>query len=159
MRKASLHLLIFCCLCFLGWGCRDAEPAQLIRFQNLTFGPLVNNETQVRGETLLYNPNAFGVSIKQVQLQISIESTKVASLREVKAIKAGARKEFVVPFQGTLIMADIQKIVEKDGLAYLLGKKVPLRFTGEIKTSIAGWSSKYPVDVKEDISLNKLLPK
>ena len=54
-------------------------------------------------------------------------------------------------------MADIQKIVEKDGLAYLLGKKVPLQFTGEIKTSIAGWSSRYPVNVKEEVSLSKLL--
>ncbi|CAD5248567.1 MULTISPECIES: LEA type 2 family protein [unclassified Imperialibacter] len=157
MRKALVNNLIFCSIFFLGWSCKQAEPAELIRFQKLTFGPVVNNETQVRGEALLYNPNSFGVSIKEIQLQIEIESTKVASLREVKVVKAGAKKEFVVPFQGILVMADIQRIVEKDGLAYLLGKKVPLQFTGEIKTSIAGWSSRYPVNVKEEVSLSKLL--
>jgi LEA14-like dessication related protein len=159
MRKAFQNSLLVSLICLVVVSCKEAEPAELIRFQNLSFGPVVDNETQVRGEALLYNPNAFGVSIKEIQLQIEVESTKVASLREAKVVKAGGKKEFVVPFQGTLIMADIQKIVEKQGLAYLLGKKVPLRFTGEIKTSIAGWSSKYPVDVKEEVSLGKLFSK
>lgn len=159
MRKALVNFCFVCLIVFAGWGCKEAEPAQLVRFQKLSFGPVVNNQTQVRGEALLYNPNNFGVRIKEIQLQIAIESVTVATLRETKMVRAGAKKEFIVPFQGNLAMADIQKIVEKDGLAYLLGKKVPLRFTGQIKTSIAGWSSKFPVDVKEDVSLSKLLSK
>ncbi len=159
MRKAHINIFLFCWICCWGWSCKEAEPAQLIRFQKLTFGTAENNETQVRGEALLFNPNNFAVSIKEIDLQIEIESTKVATLREVKIVKAGAKKEFAVPFQGILLMSDIQKILEKQGLAYLLGKKVPLRFTGEIKTSIAGWSSRFPVDVKQEVSLSTLMSK
>jgi len=159
MRNASVKFLIFFSPLVLLVGCKEPEPAKLLRFQNMIFDSASSNEMQVRGEAVLYNPNSFGVRIKEIDIQIEIASTKVATLRETKAVKAGAKKEFVVEFQGLVAMSDIQKIVEKDGLAYLLGKKVPLRFFGNIKTNMSGWSSNIPVDVSEDVSLSSLLNK
>lgn len=159
MRKALLNIVVVALVAKGLTSCKEAEPAQLIKFQNLEFGPVAGNEAHVRGEAVLYNPNTFGVRIKEIQLKIDIENTEVATLREVKAVKAGGKKQFVVPFQGQLALADIQKIVEKDGLAYLLGKKVSLRFRGQIKTSLSGWGTTIPVDVKEDVSLGRLLSK
>lgn len=157
MIKAKIYYLLFLLAAVALTSCKDPEPARLIRFQSLTIGSMVGNEATIRGEALLYNPNSFGVRIKEIDIEIDIESTKVATLRETKAIKAGAKKQFTVPFEGKFAMADIQRILEKDGLAYLLGKKVPLHFKGEIKTSFGGWGTRIPVDMTEDVNLGKLL--
>lgn len=161
MTKAQIYKYILASLLFgvalALSSCKDPEPAKLIRFQSLTMGPVVGNEAYIKGEALLYNPNSFGVRIKEIKIDIDVASVKIATLRESKAVKAGGKKQFVVPFEGKFAMADIQRIVEKDGLAYLLGKKVPLRFTGEIKTSLGGWATRIPVDVTEEVNLNRLL--
>ncbi len=159
MIKAKIYCLLFLGLAATLTSCKDPEPARLIRFQSLTIGPVVGNEAYIKGEALLYNPNNFGVRIREIKIDIDVESTKIATLRETKAVKASGKKQFVVPFEGKFAMADIQRIIEKDGLAYLLGKKVPMHFRGEIKTSLGGWATRIPVDVKEDINLGRLLAK
>ena len=124
----SLHLA-FLAIIICMTSCREPKALEYRDFKNLSSDKLGFSSSIFNIDLVYYNPNNFGLDIKQTNLDIYIDNNYLGHTEQDYQIHIPKKGEFTLPVKIDVDM----KNAYKNALPALFGKEVLLKVTGKIK--------------------------
>jgi LEA14-like dessication related protein len=110
-----------------------AEP-EFRSIENFGLKKLGFTETIIGFDVVYFNPNKFGVSVKETDLDVYIDSVLVGKFNQVNEIKVGANEDFRIPLQGSV---SIEKALDLN-IQDMIGKEVLISAEGDTRIGRSG---------------------
>jgi LEA14-like dessication related protein len=123
-------------------SCREPKDLVYRDFKNLRVEKMGFSSSLIKLDLIFYNPNNFGLQLKNTDLDISIDSNTLGHTFQEYQVTIPKRAEFTLPIQLELDM----KNVFRNSLTTLLGKEVLVRATGTLKLGKANIFKTYKVN-------------
>src|SRR5215212_5104862 len=122
------RLLPFFCLCILA-GCAKVQDPQFRRIDNFRLKNIGLQETTIGFNVTYFNPNNFGVTVKQTEADIYMDSVYLGKFQQDSTISVSKNSEFSIPLSGavsmkTALLMNFQDIGTRD---------IVLRADGNVK--------------------------
>jgi LEA14-like dessication related protein len=148
MTKAFLPYFIFA-VAFL--SCSSPKALEYKTYHNFSVQKLGFNNSTIKLDLEYYNPNNFGMQLKNSDLDIFIDGTLLGHSSFDTLIKIPRRDTFILPIKFDVDMHNIYK----NAWNTLTGKEVLLRLTGKLKIGKANVFMSLPVnyETKETFSI------
>ncbi|GAB4092016.1 hypothetical protein GCM10028786_09420 [Flaviaesturariibacter terrae] len=115
-------------------GCTRIKDPEFRRVDHFGVRKLGFEETTVGFSATYFNPNNFGVSVKEAVIDVRVDTVYLGQFRQPAEVAVQNLSEFSIPLEGTI---GLQKALRFD-LPGLLGKTVTLRADGSVKVGKAG---------------------
>src|SRR5664279_213843 len=148
MTKAYL----LCCIhVFIISSCAAPKPLEYKTFYNFSIQKLGFNSSTITLDLEYYNPNNFGMQLKNSDLDIFIDGNLLGHSSFDTVISIPRRNTFILPIKFDV---DMQNIF-KNAWSTLIGKEVLVRLTGKLRIGKANVYMSLPVNYesKEIFSL------
>ncbi len=126
----SLSVLMLVVLC----SCGKMEEPQFKRFENFNVSTLGLKETVIGFNATLYNPNSFGVTVKESAVGVYIDSVFVGTFIQTHDISVKSAADFSIPLEGKIPLGRALKM----NLPGLIGQEVLVRADGSVKVGKGG---------------------
>ncbi len=137
---------------FLASSCgkiRDPEFRRLESFAVKSFGI---EKVEIGFRLTYFNPNSFGVSVKEAGADFYIDSVYMGKFTQDKEIDVGKNAEFSIPLSGSVPLATALKLKIND----LANRDLLVQANGSVRVGKAGvfinkpfnYSGKHKVDLK-----------
>ncbi|MFT3679713.1 MAG: LEA type 2 family protein [Ferruginibacter sp.] len=139
-QTSSLLLLLF--LTFLLAGCSTPKELEYRDFKNFSIQKLGFAATNVRMDLVYYNPNNFGLQLKQADLDIYINNYYLGHTLQEYQVTIPRKLDFNLP----ITMEVDMKNLLKNGLTVFFNKEVMLKVVGKIKVGKANVFMSIPVN-------------
>ncbi len=130
---------------------RPDEAPVFRKVSNIRVSKVSGKEALLKGNALFYNPNNAKATLRKVNIDVWLEGKKIGVINQSAKTKIGALSDFTVPVDATFDIADIG--ILKSVLNVLGGKKMKVRYKGNIKLTYHGLPIRVPVDYEDDIRL------
>jgi LEA14-like dessication related protein len=107
-----LFLLVF-------FGCAKVQDPKFRKVGNFRIKGLGLGQTKIGFNLTYFNPNHFGVTVKQAEADVYIDSTYLGRFTQDSAIVVNRNAEFSIPFSGaialqTALQMDLQNLGNRD---------------------------------------------
>ncbi|WP_407277323.1 LEA type 2 family protein [Tenacibaculum maritimum] len=152
MRKFVYFLGIL--LCFL--NCSVREKPIFLKVDAIKVVAIKSDTIHLKASAFFQNPNDIGGTISTDEIKVMVNEAEIAKVSSEK-FKVPARKEFEVPLQ---VKIPTKKVFEtkKNGILggvinALLSNSLKVRFKGNLKYALFGFSRIYAIDQTEEIKL------
>ncbi len=133
-------------------GCKGPEEAPEFKYvENVRVTNVTDKEAFLNADAVFYNPNDMGMTLRAIDVDVSIEGKEVGRIEQSEKIRIPASSEFSVPLGGTFNIGDVG--VLNTVLGMLGGKKLMVRYTGHIKVTMNGLPMRVPVDYEGEVKL------
>ena len=130
MRISPYSLLLaFLAIIIFMTSCREPKALEYRDFKNLSSDKLGFSSSIFNIDLIYYNPNNFGLDLKQTNLDIYIDNNYLGHTEQDYHIHIPKKGEFTLPLKIDVDM----KNAYKNALPALFGKEVLLKVTGKIK--------------------------
>ena len=130
MRISPYSLLLaFLAIIIFMTSCREPKALEYRDFKNLSSDKLGFSSSIFDIDLVYYNPNNFGLDLKQTNLDIYIDNNYLGHTEQDYQIHIPKKGEFTLPVKIDVDM----KNAYKNALPALFGKEVLLKVTGKIK--------------------------
>ncbi len=150
MLRRILFILLFFTLVF---NCTVREQPEFIGLENIKVLNSTNQSITLSADALFINPNDVGGNLKTDDLKIFINNTKVANVVSDK-FKVPSKDNFTIPL---IVAIATDSILNNKSLGGLLGslisQRLKVQYKGDIKYTIFGYSSVYPVDETQELKI------
>lgn len=123
-------------------SCRTPKDLEFRSIKNISLEKVGFKASTLTGELVYYNPNNFGVELKQTDLSVFVNGNFFGTSTQKMQIKVPKRKEFTLP----LVLDLDMKNLLKNGISALLNKEVTLKLEGKVKIGKAGVFKTFPVN-------------
>jgi len=121
------------------FGCAKAKDPEFRRIENFSVKKLGFAEGTLGFHTTYYNPNNFGVTVKEAATDVYIDSIFLGKFTQENAVSVGRKAEFSIPLSGVVSLATLLKLDLKD----IDKREVLVRAQGSVKVGKAGiWVDK-----------------
>ena len=146
MRK----LLFVICVISL-YSCSSPKALEYKTYHNFTVQKLGFNNTTVSLNLEYYNPNNFGLQLRNTDLDIFINGSRFGHSTSDTLINIPRRNTFILPIKFDV---DMQNIF-KNAMNTLLGKEVLVRLAGKLRVGKGNIFMSFPLNYesKETFSL------
>lgn len=146
MAKKGIAILV---VVFM--SCRSPKALEYKTYRNFSIENLGFNNSTVKLDLEYYNPNNFGMQLRNTDLDIFINGSLFGHSSTDTLIPIPGRDTFSIPVKFVVNMQSVYK----NALNTLLGKEVLLRVTGKVKVGKANVFMYFPVNYesKETFSL------
>lgn len=131
MQKALPYLLVLC----LSIGCSRPTGFDYKGMTNFTLTPLASGKASVKMDLEYFNPNPYGLKLKNVNCEIFVDSALVGTYTLDTLMQIGARSSFTVPAH---LQVDLQQLY-KNGLNFLFNNSVLIGAKGTTKVGKGGF--------------------
>jgi LEA14-like dessication related protein len=147
--KKFTGLYLFVILAFL--ACSSPKELEYQSFHNFYVEKLGFNSSTIGLDILYYNPNNFGMQLKNSDLDIFIDGNLLGHSSFDTLIRIPRRDTFSLPVKFGVDMRNIYKNVWNT----LTGKEVTVKLTGKIRIGKANVFMSFPVnyETRETFSL------
>ncbi|RYY82831.1 MAG: hypothetical protein EOO15_22360 [Chitinophagaceae bacterium] len=115
-------------------SCTRMKDPEFRSVDNFGVRKLGFEESTVGFAATYFNPNNFGVTVKEAVIDVWVDSVRLGQFHQPSAVLVNKASEFSIPFEGTI---GLQKALQFD-LPRLLGKTVTLKADGTVKVGKAG---------------------
>ena len=115
-------------------GCKEIKDPEFRRVENLGIKNLGLLEATIGVNVTYYNPNGFGVTFKEAEADIYLDSTYLGKFIQDSSINVNREAEFSIPFSGTISMRTALNL----DLESLSRRDVLLKAEGSAKVGKAG---------------------
>lgn len=115
-------------------SCTHIKDPEFRRVENFGVRKLGFEETTVGFSATYFNPNSFGVTVKEAVIDVQVDTVHLGQFRQPAEVVVGKNSEFSIPFEGQIAL---QKALQFN-LPQLIGKTVTLRADGSVKVGKAG---------------------
>ena len=127
---------------FAGWllpflmitGCTRIVQPEFRRVEGFRVSNLALTEAEVDLSVVYYNPNKFGVRVKEAVVDVSMDSIAIGRFIQPVEITTGSATEFAIPLKAKISLATLLQ----SKLPQLVGKEVLVQATGSVKVGKAG---------------------
>ena len=125
---ALLPLMIFM------HSCKDVKDPEFRRVDNFGVKNLSFQDATIGFEVTYYNPNNFGVNVKEAEADVYIDSLFIGKFSQEKLVDVKEEAEFSIPFTGKIPLEKALEFNFKD----LSKREVLLKAEGTAKVGKAG---------------------
>ena len=122
-------------------SCRAPKDLEYRDFKNLRVQQLGFSSSTIKVDLLYYNPNNFGLQLKETNLDIYIDSNFLGHSAQEYQITIPKRAEFTLPFQ---VDVDMKNML-KNALSTIMSKEVWVKVTGTVRLGKANIFKTFPV--------------
>jgi LEA14-like dessication related protein len=126
----SLSILVLVVLC----SCGKMEEPQFKRLENFNIKNLGLKETVIGFNATLYNPNSFGVTVKESAVDVYVDSVFIGNFVQTQNISVNSESDFSIPLEGNIPLGRALKM----NLPGLIGQEVLVRADGSVKVGKGG---------------------
>ena len=148
--------LYFLVLFLLMSSCAVKKKPIFIKVDDVKIVSVTMDTIRLKAAAFFENPNGVGGTISSDKIQIIVKGTSIASVY-VDEFKVAARASFSVPLMAVI---PTKKFFQnnKNGILgglinSFLNKSIKLRFKGNLKYKVFGFSNTYPIDKVQEIKL------
>jgi hypothetical protein len=129
--KNLTYLLLFSVMLAACGRVQDPEFRRLEGFgvKNVGF-----TESTVTFNATFYNPNNFGVAVKEAAFDVYIEKAYLGKFTQPREVSVGDKAEFSIPMEGRISFGDAVKL----NVPGMIGKEVGIRAVGNVRVGKAG---------------------
>lgn len=149
MKKLILSLIIM--LSF--FNCKVKEKPEFIKVENIKVVESNAEFVRLKANALFKNLNSVGGKLATEGIKVFVEGKELATVVS-EEFKVPAKQEFTIPLD---VKIETKRLLQKDNLngliSSILGQKLTLRFKGDIKYKVLGFSHRYQLDQTEDIKI------
>ncbi|MEI6947624.1 LEA type 2 family protein [Paraflavisolibacter sp. H34] len=92
------------------------------------------SQTDIGFSVTYYNPNNFGVTVKEAAADFYIDSTFVGKFTQDQDVAVGKKEEFSISFTGAIPLMTLMSLNIND----LANREVPIRAVGLVKVGKGG---------------------
>ncbi len=121
--------LLVSCMGFMFVSCTSPKALEYKTYHNFSIQKLGFNKSTISLDLEYYNPNSFGLQLKNTDLDIFINGERFGHSSSDTLINIPRRNTFVLPIKFDV---DMQNIF-KNAMNTLLGKEVAVKLTGKLK--------------------------
>jgi len=140
--KNSFYLLVTVTLLFWAASCRAPKELVYRDFKNLKIDKLGFGASTLNVDLVYYNPNNFGLQLRNTDLDIFIDSNYLGHSSQDFQVNIPRLAEFTLPLQ---IEVDMKNGL-KNAIPTLFGKEVLVKVTGKVKLGKANVYKSFPVN-------------
>lgn len=148
--------LYFLVLFLLMSSCAVKKKPIFIKVDDVKIVSVTMDTIRLKAAAFFENPNGVGGTISSDKIQIIVKGASIASVY-VDEFKVPARASFSVPLMAVI---PTKKVFQnnKNGILgglinSFLNKSIKLRFKGNLKYKVFGFSITYPIDKVQEIKL------
>ncbi len=143
--------LLALCTCTILLSCSSPKALEYKTYHNFSIQNLGFNNSTIAMDLEYYNPNNFGLQLRNTDLDIFINGNKFGHSSSDTLINIPRRNTFILPIKFDV---DMQNIF-KNALNTLLGKEVTVKLTGKLKVGKGNVFMSFPLNYesKETFSL------
>jgi len=142
MKKFTSPLfLAFGLLIIIVTSCRAPKDLEYRDFKNLRVNQLGFASSTIKVDLIYYNPNNFGLQLKETDLDIYLDSSYLGHSAQEYQITIPRRAEFTLPFE---VNVDMKNML-KNALSTILNKDVWVKVTGTVRLGKANIFKTFPV--------------
>ena len=156
MKKIATILFSINLLLIL--ACERPQEPEFLRMKDVKVSNLSFQEVTIEGNAEFRNPNPYGITLTNVDLDIGVEGKKVGNIRQTEKAEIPAKKDFEIPVVANVKTSDLSMDLLGSALS-LLGKKsdkkIDVTYQGTITVEAMGVPIQIPVDDKKEIDLKK----
>ncbi|MEP6584145.1 MAG: LEA type 2 family protein [Ginsengibacter sp.] len=146
LKKLSITIACFVCL-----SCSAPKALEYKTYRNFSIQKLGFNNTAISLDLEYYNPNNFGLQLKNSDLDIFINGIRLGHSTSDTLINIPKRNTFILPIKFDV---DMQNMF-RNALNTLLGKEITVKLTGKLKVGKGNVFMSFPLNYesKETFSL------
>ena len=134
MIRSSTPILVVIFLSLLALSCGKVEEPEFRRLEKFGVRSMGLEEATIGFSVIYYNPNQFGVTVKDGSFNVSINNIHLGQFNQPSATPVNEKAEFSIPMEGKV---SFQQAMQLD-IPRLVGKEVLVKATGKVKIGKAG---------------------
>lgn len=115
-------------------SCTRMKDPEFRRVDDFGVKQLGFQETVVGFSATYFNPNNFGVTVKEAAIDVYVDTVYLGKFTQPTEVAVTKKAEFSIPFEGRI---PVQQALKFD-LPRLLGRTVKLRADGSVKVGKVG---------------------
>lgn len=142
IRKHFPILLLLQLLTILLIGCSTPKEIEYREYRNFTIEKLGFASSKIKIDLVYYNPNNFGLQLKQTELDVYINNYYLGHTMQDYQVTIPRKMDFTIPVSMDVDMKNLLK----NGLTVFFNKEVTLKMTGRIKVGKANVFMNVPVN-------------
>lgn len=143
MKKLTSLLFLIVAVISLH-SCAKVEEPVFRNVQNFKVKKLGLQEAQIGLNVVYFNPNKFGVQIKEAALDIYFDSTFIGRFTQPTSVGVERKADFSIPLEGSIPLSKVLQLKAGD----IINKEVQVRAEGSVKVGKGG------IFVDRDIKYN-----
>ena len=144
----------FALMALLATGaCNTPQAPDFRGVKNLKIDVQGVSGARINGDATFFNPNDRTVTLKGVDVEVSVENKKVKSIKREYDITAEPNSDFSVPIDVTLSLADLNLGLLSTALSMLNGDKKKVRYKGKARVQMYGITFNVPFDYEDEVDI------
>lgn len=134
-------------------ACNTPEAPDFRGVKNLKIDVQGVSGARINGDAAFFNPNDRSVTLKGVNVEVSVENKKVKNIEREYDITAEPNSDFSVPIDVTISLADLNMGLLSTALSMLNGEKKKVRYKGKAKVQMYGITFNVPFDYEDEVDI------
>lgn len=115
-------------------SCGKTKEPEFRRIDGFQVKNLGLSDATVRFNVTYFNPNSFGVTVKETALDLRIDSLALGSFRQVQEVSVQNEAEFSIPLEGRVSLGEVLRL----DLPNIIGKEVLIQADGSVRVGKGG---------------------
>ncbi len=153
MKRILVPLL----LAIVFTGCVQVKEPEFRKIEKLRLKNFGITEGVIAFNATYYNPNNFGVSVKEAEADVYIDSVYLGKFVQDSVVQVNKNADFSIPLSGKITLATALKIDLED----IEKRDILLKAIGSVKVGKAGVFVNKPFEYRgrhrlEDLKLNSI---
>lgn len=144
--------LVLSCLLFIT-ACNTPQAPDFQGVKNLKIDVQGMSGARINGDAMFFNPNSKSVTLKGINVEVSVENKKVKDIDREYDITAAPNSNFSVPIDVTISLADLNMGLLSTALSMLNGEKKNVRYKGKARVQMYGITFNVPFDYEDKVDI------
>ena len=151
MKWFKVLNLLFICLWL--YSCSKPKQPEFVRIKSLVVKEFSDEKVTLGGEAILHNPNGIKVTVKEIDISVTVNEKAVGKVNQTGEIEVPANAEFEVPLVVDFAPNDVYDNL-LSGLMTIISKgQLEVHYKGFIKMKAAGITFKVPIDHQDEVKI------
>ena len=134
-------------------ACNTPQAPDFRGVKNLKIDVQGVSGARINGDAAFFNPNDRSVTLKGVDVEVSVENKKVKNIEREYDITAEPNSDFTVPIDVTISLADLNLGLLSTALSMLNGDKKKVRYKGKARVQMYGITFNVPFDYEDEVDI------
>ncbi|MEM9671215.1 MAG: LEA type 2 family protein [Bacteroidota bacterium] len=134
-------------------SCAAPEAPDFKGIKNMKVNVEGLSRARLNGDAVFFNPNDRKITLKKVDVEVSVEGQKVKDISREFDITAEPNSEVTVPIDVTLTLEDLNMNLLSTAMSMLNGEEKKIRYKGKARVKMYGVSFSVPFDYEDDVNI------
>lgn len=123
-------------------SCHNVKDPEFRKIERFRVKSLGLQHATIGFSITYYNPNNFGVSVKEAAADVTLDSVLIGRFSQDSAISVNRSSEFSIPLTGVITLETLRKL----DLGSLPFREIPVKATGTVRVGKGGIFVTRPVE-------------